>query len=63
MNEKMIEYDKRIGVPYFEGWEERELQFEECSQCDGHDACRDYGCTFENGCGHLVKRDPANMNF
>lgn len=37
--------------------------FEECSRCDGHDACRDYGCAFKNGCGHLVKRDPANLNF
>lgn len=22
----MIEYDKRIGVPEFKGWEEREVQ-------------------------------------
>lgn len=26
MNEKLIEYDKRIGVPKFEGWQEREKE-------------------------------------
>jgi hypothetical protein len=26
MNEKLIEYDKRVGVPKFEGWQEREKE-------------------------------------
>lgn len=34
-------------------------EFVECSDCDGHDACYDFGCAFDNGCGHLVNRDPA----
>lgn len=31
--------------------------FEPCSQCDGHDACVDFGCAFKLGLGHLVKDD------
>lgn len=31
--------------------------FMPCSQCDGHDACRDFGCAFELGLGHLVDDD------
>lgn len=31
-----------------------EDEFKECSDCDGHPACEDFGCAFENGCGHLV---------
>ena len=38
---------------------QNEDYFEECYDCDGHDACRDHGCAFENGCGHLVETDPA----
>ncbi len=30
----IIEWDKRIGVPDFEGWEEREKD-EECITCGG----------------------------
>ncbi len=33
--------------------------FDRCEDCDGHDACLDFGCAFENGCGHLVVTDPA----
>lgn len=25
-------------------WDEDEDDFEECDECDGHDACRDFGC-------------------
>lgn len=32
--------------------------FDPCSDCDGHDACRDFGCAFKAGLGHLVKNDP-----
>lgn len=34
-----------------------EDEFEPCAKCDGHDACGDFGCAFENGLGHLVKPD------
>lgn len=41
---------------------ERDLDFEDddfipCSECDGHDACWDFGCAIEQGLGHLVKTD------
>lgn len=29
--------------------------FEQCSDCDGHDACRDFGCAIKHGLGHLVQ--------
>ena len=34
-----------------------EEEFERCSQCDGHDACQDFGCAFKLGVGHLVNDD------
>lgn len=39
--------------------EDEEIEFIRCSSCDGHDACEDFGCAFECGCGHLVKKDPS----
>ncbi|MFN7407985.1 MAG: hypothetical protein ACK5SL_15770, partial [Cyclobacteriaceae bacterium] len=30
-------------------------EFEACSECDGHDACVDFGCAVKAGLGHLVK--------
>ena len=35
-----------------------EPEFERCSECDGHDACADFGCAYELGCGNLVNNDP-----
>ena len=40
-----------------EGMLDDEPYFEGCSNCDGHDACADYGCAYENGCGHLVNKE------
>lgn len=34
-----------------------EDEFIPCSKCDGHDACRDFGCAFECGLGHMVKTE------
>lgn len=36
-----------------------EEDFIACDKCDGHDACADFGCAFELGVGHLVKKDPT----
>lgn len=35
-------------------------EFVPCPLCDGHPACEDFGCAFELGCGHLVRKDPGN---
>lgn len=32
-----------------------EDDFQECADCDGHDACRDFGCAFKLGLGRKVK--------
>ncbi len=29
-------------------------EFQSCDDCDGHDACKDYGCAIKLGLGHLV---------
>ncbi|MFO0451355.1 MAG: hypothetical protein ACK52I_22320 [Pseudomonadota bacterium] len=34
-----------------------EIEFTPCSECDGHDACQDFGCAIELGLGHLINRD------
>lgn len=34
-----------------------EPEFQECPKCDGHPACEDFGCAYEQGLGHMVKRD------
>lgn len=33
-----------------------EDDFEPCGDCDGHDACRDFGCAVASGLGHLLQR-------
>lgn len=38
-------------------WDDDEDDFTPCCECDGHDACRDFGCAIEAGLGHLVKTD------
>lgn len=35
---------------------EDEDNFQPCEQCDGHDACRDFGCAFKLGLGHMVQQ-------
>lgn len=37
-----------------------EEDFIPCSMCDGHPACMDFGCAYEHGLGHLVKKEPGN---
>jgi hypothetical protein len=34
-----------------------EDDFEPCSECDGHDACFDFGCAYKLGLAHLVQKD------
>jgi hypothetical protein len=34
--------------------EEDEEDFEPCDECDGHDACEDFGCAIKAGLGHLL---------
>jgi hypothetical protein len=29
--------------------------FQRCAECDGHDACSDFGCAMKSGLGHLLK--------
>jgi hypothetical protein len=31
--------------------------FVRCAECDGHDACEDFGCAIIHGLGHMVKPD------
>lgn len=33
-----------------------EDDFEPCSECDGHDACADFGCAIKAGLGHLLQK-------
>lgn len=35
---------------------EDEDDFEPCSECDGHDACADFGCAIKSGLGHLLQK-------
>ena len=35
--------------------EETGDEFEPCSDCDGHDACSDYGCAIKLGLGEMVQ--------
>lgn len=32
-----------------EDWEDGEPEFQRCSDCDGHDACEDFGCAIKAG--------------
>ena len=36
---------------------EDEIEFIPCDQCDGHDACADFGCAIAAGLGRLVKKE------
>lgn len=33
-----------------------EDDFQRCSECDGHDACEDFGCAITAGLGHLLQK-------
>jgi hypothetical protein len=33
-----------------------EDNFEPCAECDGHDACRDFGCAVRLGLEHMIER-------
>lgn len=37
--------------------DENEVEFIPCDKCDGHDACRDFGCAFELGLGKMVRKN------
>jgi hypothetical protein len=41
----------------FEHVDDEEDDFEECPDCDGHDACRDFGCAFKHNLGHMVNEN------
>lgn len=43
-----------------EEWPDDEDRFTPCSNCDGHEACEDFGCAFKLGVGHLVKQPPGS---
>ncbi len=36
--------------------DDEEDDFKFCSECDGHDACSDFGCAIKSGLEHLVKK-------
>lgn len=42
---------------------EDEDDFKPCDKCDGHDACRDFGCAIEAGLGHMVKKEPTGNDW
>lgn len=45
---------------FFENDDYEDEEFVPCSKCDGHPACEDFGCAYELGNGHLVKKDPTS---
>lgn len=36
--------------------EDGEDDFQPCGDCDGHDACADFGCAIKSGLGHLLQK-------
>ena len=36
---------------------DEEVGFTRCSNCDGHDACEDFGCAIKAGLSHLVNNE------
>jgi len=42
------------GTSYLD--DDFEDDFQQCSSCDGHDACRDFGCAHKLGLGNMVQR-------
>ena len=45
-------YNMMMAGPDYED----EDDFEPCSECDGHDACADFGCAIKSGLGHLLQK-------
>lgn len=37
-------------------YDDQEDNFQPCSECDGHDACADFGCAIKAGLGRLVNK-------
>jgi hypothetical protein len=44
------------GIPSHWPVRADEDEFQHCSECDGHDACADFGCAIKAGLGHLVNK-------
>lgn len=44
-----------------EDLEDDENDFERCSECDGHDACEDFGCAIKAGLGHLLHKNHFDL--
>ena len=53
--EKQREEDEKHfqSLPQYD--DDFEDDFEQCSSCDGHDACRDFGCAHKLGLGEMVQ--------
>jgi hypothetical protein len=49
------------GCDDLEEWDDidDEEEFKECTECDGHPACEDFGCAIKAGIRKLVKKDPG----
>jgi len=41
-------------------FDEEDDGFQPCSECDGHEACRDFGCAIKLGLGNMVRRGWAD---
>lgn len=42
---------------------EEEDDFTPCNRCDGHDACRDFGCAIDLGIGKMVRNEPTGNDW
>lgn len=40
-----------------EDFNDEEIEFIPCSECDGHPACEDFGCAIEAGLRRLLKKE------
>lgn len=36
--------------------EDDDDEFQPCNDCDGHDACADFGCAIKSGLGNLLQK-------
>jgi len=55
MGNEFDEYPEPPFEPDDDYFLDDEDDFVECDKCDGHDACRDFGCAFKLGLGHMVQ--------
>ncbi|RYF85793.1 MAG: hypothetical protein EOO03_12760 [Chitinophagaceae bacterium] len=44
-------------------FDEHEVEFNACPNCDGHPACEDFGCAIEHGLGHMVQPDQGDIIY